>query len=125
MLVRIVVTAYCCWLMICYTFLSFKAWDSFPSWLYYLWDKSFGCGFVVWLCLYINVNSIDRKVVAPIVFFSFIRWGLDLFGFISGITAYNEWRIAALFLGLLIVFYVLTLKKSNFADNFLDKHLLN
>ncbi len=124
-MIRVLVSVFCAWLMICYLFLAFKSWDSFPSWLYYIWDKSFGCGFVMWLCLYRNVRFHDRYVVAPVVVFCFLRWLLDVFSALTGVTAANEWRVATLFILLTVVFYVLTLKRGNPFDKWLSKLLFN
>ena len=124
-MIRVLVSVFCAWLMICYLFLAFKSWDSVPSWLYYIWDKSFGAGFIMWLCLYKNVKFNDRYVVAPVVIFSFIRLLLDIFSFFTGVTAYNQYRIGVLFLFLTIVFYVLTLSRSNVFHKWLSKLLFN
>ena len=124
-MIRVLVSVFCAWLMICYLFLAFKSWDSIPSWLYYIWDKSFGGGFIMWLCLYWNVKSYDRYVVAPVVVFCFLRFLLDVFSAFTGITAANEWRVAALFILLIAVFYVLTLKRSNIFHKWISKLLFN
>lgn len=122
-MIRGVVFVFCAFLMICYVFLSFDSWDSMPSWLYYMWDKSFGGGFMLWICVYRSMKFYDRHIVAPVVIFCFLRWLLDVFGFFTGITASNEWRVAALFILLTIVFYVLTLSRGNIFDKWLSRLL--
>lgn len=123
-MIKVLIFLYCAWLMVCYNFLTFSAWDSLPNWLYYMWEKSFGVGFVMWLVLYINVKK-ERPSLAPVVWFSVLRFGLDVFGFFTGITASSEPRIAVLFLALIAVFYVLTLRKHNICDKWLRKLLFN
>ncbi len=124
-MVRLLVFLYCAWLMVVYIFFSFKIWDYMPTWLFYMWDKSFGAGFIMWLCLYRNVKANDRYVVAPIVVFSFIRLALDVFSFFTGVTAYNQYRVGVLFLFLTVVFYVLTLNRSNIFHKWISKILFN
>lgn len=106
-------------------FLSFSEWHSVPNWVYYMWDKSTGAGFLIWVCLYKSVRFDSRKLIAPVVFFSFIRFLFDVVGFFGGPTASSEYRVAILFVFLVAVFYVLTLTSGNIFDKWLRKLLIN
>lgn len=116
---------YCAGLLIFYVFLSLSEWDSVPNWVYYLWDKSAGCGFLLWICLYKSVRFDNRKIVNPLVWFSILRFLLDVVGFIGGPTAASEPKIAVLFIALVVVFYVLTLRNGAIFDKWLTKVLIN
>lgn len=72
-----------------------------------------------------NVRIDDRKIIAPIVFFSLVRLLFDVGGAFGGPTASNEYRVAILFAFLLVVFYVLTLTGSNIFHKWLSKLLFN
>lgn len=124
-MLRVLISLYCIGLFVFYMFLSFSSWDSVPNWVYYMWDKSVSAGFFLWLCLYMNVRIDDRKIIAPIVFFSLVRLLFDIVGFFGGPTATNEHRVAILFVILLLVFYVLTLTGSNIFHKWLSKLLFN
>ena len=123
-MIKISVFVYCAGLFIFYLMGSFSMYDSLPNWLYYLWDKSFGAGFFVWLTLYCNVYKSDRKIIAPIVFFSLIRFIWDIISSLTNVSVNNENVVAVLFILLLVPMYVLTLTKGNFLDKWLSKHLL-
>lgn len=124
-MLRALILLYCIGLFVFYMFLSFDKWHSVPNWVYYMWDKSVSAGFFIWLLLYKTVRFDNRKLVAPIVFFSLIRLIFDVVGFFGGPTASNEYRVAALFCFLLTVFYVLTLRRNNIFNKWLSKLFIN
>lgn len=124
-MIRVAIAGYCSGLVICYMFLAFGEWDSLPNIAYFIWDKTFGGSLMMWLSLYMVCAATDRKAIAPVLFFSIIRVIWEIVVVTLGIGVNNSTGICILFVILIVVIYVLTLKKTNFLYRFFDRLLLN
>lgn len=118
-ILKILIIVYLFFLLFCYTLQFFKHWDDISYGVYYIWDKSFGGGFVSWLCIYLFSKEECKYLLAPVVFFSFIRLSFEVIGFFFDISPDNDYRVALLFISL--IFFVLCLFVNK--DNLLTKSL--
>ena len=125
-LIQIAVTFYCLGILFFLIFANFAPLGLYNkwNWLYYWWEKIFGSGIVVWLVVWFNCSSKDRNIVAPVIFFSFIRIVWDIVSFFFGVHINAPVPIAILFIIMIAICYVLTLSKDNFANKWLTRILL-
>lgn len=127
-IIRIAATLYCVGLFLFYLCAAFSikgASLNISDWCYYWWEKTAGASIIAWLALYLNVGSIERKIVAPVLAFTVIRLIADVVTYFTGIGTNNNFVVAVLFLILVGVFYVLTLRRGNIFDRFLSNILFN
>lgn len=89
---------------------------------YYIWDKTFGAGFIFWYFLYRSIEN-QRSVLTPIVLFSFIRFLWEIPSAIYNISASNSGLVAFLFITLTITTSILMFKPNGSIVKFLEKNI--
>jgi hypothetical protein len=124
-LVKAAVALYCLCLLAFYLMGSFSYYHALPDWLYYWWATFCGGSFLSWTVIYVLMPLPHRHNVASIVLFSAIRFLWDVISYFSGLSINNGQVVAFLFLILIVVMSVLTLKRGNFADRWLSKILFS
>ena len=119
MILRLVISAYLFGLLVFLTMAIFGT----PIWdyAYYMWDKTVGAGFLVWYLIYKSVAK-DRKIVAPIMWFSFIRFVWEVVSLSFSIHINNKWVISLLFIILIFITGYLCFRADSRMAKFLNKN---
>lgn len=120
-ILNIIIAGYIIGLFVFYLKAAFhiKGWAT----AYYLWDKSFGAGFLFWYCLYKLLPEQKKSVLSPIVLFSFIRFLWEIPSAIYNISASNSIMVAFLFIYLTITTSILIFKPNGSIVKFLEKNI--
>lgn len=119
MILKAAIAIYLVGLLVFYTL----AVDNIPAWRgsYYLWDKMCGGGWLLWYVIYINCK--ERQIVAPVLWFSVIRFIWEIVSLITGITVSNEWAIAIMFIILVALTGYVCLHPMGRIGKFLNKNV--
>lgn len=119
-LLSVAITVYIMGLLTFYVAASFntKLWDI----AYFGWDKVADCGILFWWFLYSIPQY--KRIVKWLFVFSIIRFIFDVQYVFTGISVNNEVLVAFLFLILIIIVGVLTLREGARADRVLSKTTL-
>lgn len=110
---RLAIWCYVLGLFTFYLYAAFgtRAWDI----AYFGWSKLADCGILFWTVLY--VNHYYRPKVKWLFYFSFVRFAWDIQTFFTGIGVNNHIGTAVLFLILLILTAIMTLKEDRSRPN--------
>lgn len=106
-ILRILILVFLIGLLIFYKSALFgtRTWD----WMYYFWDK--GCNVLAFWTIYLLVKDGYRKIVAPVLVFSIIRFTWEVASYFTKITVNNSQAVAALFIILVCVILYLFIKE--------------
>lgn len=118
---RLLIWCYIFGLLTFYTYAVFdtRAWDI----VYFGWSKIGDCGILAWIVIYYNGNKALRKVIKPLLVFSFIRLAVDVQSFFTGIGVNNEWLVALVFLLLIVSMGILVFIRESKFYRFLNKNV--
>jgi hypothetical protein len=106
MILRVAISLYLTGLLMFYSFAAFEI--TYWSWLYYGWDKLFGCSALLWYVVLIHTK--EKHLVKPVFVFSIIRFLWEIMSYFTGVTVSNEIAIAVLFILLIAVCLYLFIK---------------
>lgn len=90
---------------------------------YFIWDKSVGCGFVIWMALYFTAPKNVKWMVRPVLLLSIIRFIWQILAYWQGWDINHQWWLALFFIILSLSAAYLTLKENSRPNTWLSKHL--
>lgn len=117
---RTLIWGYIFGLLTFYTYATFDS-EYWPI-VYFAWAKIADCGILAWIVIYYTSNKLTKKIIRPLVAFSFIRLAIDIQSFFTGIGVNNEWLVALAFLLLTISMGILIFINDSKISKFLNKH---
>lgn len=119
MILRLAITAYLVGLLVFYTRATFDI--PMWAWTYWIWEK--GCSHSVLSIYIIYKLSHEKRLIAPVLAFTFIRFLWEIVSAFTGIYSNNQWVVAGLFMVLVVVIGYLCFRKESKLTNFLVKHI--
>lgn len=91
--------------------------------IYYLWDKSVGAGFLIWVLLY-NFCTKDKKwMIKPVMILAAVRFVWQMLVYFTGWDINNQWWLALFFVLLSAGAGYLVLHENSRGNKWLSKHL--
>ncbi len=90
---------------------------------YYIWDKSFGAGCIIWLVLYELLPTYKKWIVRPVLLVSLLRSAWQILAYCIGWDLNNAIWLTVIFIVLTAAASYLTLNENSSGNNWLRKHL--